>query len=33
MKTLDKVKLNARQRSADLLHCTACSKRSEINRD
>ena len=33
MKTLDKVKLNARQRSADLLHCTACSKRAEINGD
>jgi len=33
MKTLDKVKLNARKRSTDLLHCTACSKRAEINGD
>jgi hypothetical protein len=33
MKTLNKVKLNAGQRSAELLHCAACSKQAEINGD
>src|ERR1700744_3802477 len=33
MKTLDKVKLNAGQRCANLMHHTAHSKRSEVNGD